>query len=59
MTEHETQQKLIKIGTKSGKTIRVPVQINGDETHAIIDIGAEVTVLSEDCEEQKFSVFWR
>lgn len=48
LNEKDTSKKLFKIGSENGKTIRVPVQINGEQTLAVIDTGAEVTVLSED-----------
>lgn len=38
----------MKIGSENGKTITVPVQIHMEQTLALIDTGAEVTVLSDD-----------
>lgn len=35
--EKDTSKKLFKIGSENGKTIRVPVQINGEQTLAVID----------------------
>ena len=48
LNEKDSPQKLFKIGSSSGKVIKVPVHINGQQTFAIVDTGAEVTVLSEE-----------
>ncbi|XP_062621175.1 uncharacterized protein LOC134282792 [Saccostrea cucullata] len=47
--ENDDEKKMLKIGKEEGgSSIRVPVQINSHKTKAVIDTGAEITVLSQD-----------